>query len=515
MKILSAQQLAEADKSTIDKQQISSLDLMERVATLIFERIHQRLNGSPVPVKVFCGIGNNGGDGLALARHMIQHGYHVTTYVTNCSKKRTPEFLANYDRIKEVTKEWPTLLSCEEDFPEIDTQDIIIDAIFGTGLNRPIKGWMAQLVKKINESKAFVVSVDMPSGLFANEPNGVKDAIVKANHTFSFMTPKLSFFLADTAIYAGSFEVVNIGLDPEYMMQAPPLAQVITREGAQRVYRPREKYTHKGDFGHVVVLAGSMGKMGAATLACGAAMNSGAGKVTAYIPQLGNNILQTALPEVMTLTGTGIDFISDFQHDLKDVTLCIGPGIGQNDATVNAFAKALQSQKKPVVIDADGLNILAANSALWKNVPENSILTPHDGEFERLVGTWKNGYERIELAKKLSNKHKVILVLKGAHTTTILGDQVYINDSGNPGMATAGSGDVLAGVMAGFLAQGYDPLIAAIFSVYIHGLAGDVASQTYAHEGIKASIISNFIGPSILQLFKQPEQPQQLQASKK
>jgi NAD(P)H-hydrate epimerase len=262
------------------------------------------------------------------------------------------------------------------------------------------------------------------------------------------------------------------------------------------------------------VFAGSVGKMGAATLACGGAINCGAGKVTAYIPQSGNNILQTALPEVMTFTGTGIDFLSDFQHDLKDVTLCLGPGIGQDDATVNAFAEALQSQKKPVVIDADGLNILAANKALWKNVPENSILTPHDGEFERLVGRWKNGYERIEMAKKLSSKYKVVVVLKGAHTKTILGDQVYINDSGNPGMATAGSGDVLAGAMAGFLAQGYDPLIAAIFSVYIHGLAGDVASQTYAHEGIKASVISNFIGPSILQLFKQPDQPQQLKQAK-
>ena len=507
MKILSAKQLAEADQSTIAKQQISSLDLMERVATLVFERIHQRLNGAPVPVKIFCGIGNNGGDGLAIARHMIQHGYHVTTYVTNCSKKRTPEFLANYDRIKDVTKSWPTLLSCAGDFPEIDQQDIVIDAIFGTGLNRPITGWMGELIKRINTSRAFIISVDMPSGLFADQPHGGKDAIVEANHTFSFMTPKLSFFLQETAGYVGSFSVVNIGLDPEYMMQAPPLAQVITREGAQRLYRPREKYTHKGDYGHVLVMAGSTGKMGAATLASSAAMNSGAGKVTAYIPQAGNSIVQTALPEVMTVQGAGLDCIIDFQHDLKNVTLCIGPGIGQDAGTVTAFAKALQSQKKPLVIDADGLNILAAHTKLWKNVPENSIITPHDVEFERIVGKWKNGYERIAKAKELSTQHKVVVVLKGAHTTTVLGDQVYLNDSGNAGMATAGSGDVLAGVVAGLLAQGYDPLTAALFSVYIHGLAGDIAAQTYAHEGIKASVISNFIGPAILYLFKQqPEQ---------
>jgi NAD(P)H-hydrate epimerase len=514
LKILSAQQLAEADQSTIAKQQISSLDLMERVATLVFERIHQRLNGAPVPIKIFCGIGNNGGDGLAIARHMIQHGYHVTAYVTNCGKKRTAEFLANYNRIKEVTKSWPTLLSCAGDFPEISQQDIVIDAIFGTGLNRPITGWMGELIKKINESQAFVISVDMPSGLFADQPNGENDAVMQANHTFSFMTPKLSFFLEETAGYVGSFSVVDIGLDPEYMMLAPPLAQVLTREDAQQLYQPREKYTHKGNYGHVLVIAGSTGKMGAATLASGAAINSGAGKVTAYIPQSGNTILQIALPEVMTLQSAGTHIISDFKHNLKNVTLCIGPGIGEEAGTVNAFAKALQSQKNPVVIDADGLNILAANTKLWENVPENSIITPHDAEFERIVGAWKNGYERIAKAKELSIKHKVVVVLKGAHTTTILGDQVYINDSGNPGMATAGSGDVLAGIIAGFLAQGYNPISAALFSVYIHGLAGDVASQTYAHEGVKASILANFIGPAILYLFKQQPEQAAVQALK-
>ncbi len=510
MKILSAQQLAEADQITIEKNKVTSNDLMERIAQLIFERIHQRLQGSPVPIKIFCGIGKNGGDGLALARHMIQHGYHVTTYVTNCSKKRAPEFLFHYDKIKEVSKDWPVLLSCKEDLPEIHPQDIIVDAIFGTGINRPIDGWMADLVKHLNKTPAFKIAIDMPSGLYANTPQPADSAIIQAQHTFSFETPKLSFFLPDTGKYAGTFEVIQIGLDAEFMMKETPLAQIITPVIARSMYKPREKFSHKGDYGHVLTMAGSKGKVGAAMLTASAALNMGTGKVTAYLPQDANVILQSALPEVMTLTGKGEDYITDFEHDLKDVTLCVGPGLSTGDDVKHAFAKALSQQSKPVVIDADGLNILSANKKYWKMVTNNSILTPHDRELEQLVGKWENEYERLEKAQKLSIEKDVIIVLKGAHTIIVSGKSMYINDTGNPGMATAGSGDVLAGVIAGLLAQHYDPLTATTFGVFIHGTAGDIASQTYAHEGLKASIISNFIGAAILELFRpEPQQPQQ------
>lgn len=511
MKILSAQQLAEADKSTIDKQQITSNDLMERVATLVFERIHQRLNGAPVPIKIFCGIGNNGGDGLAIARHMIQHGYHVTVYVTNCSKKRSPDFLINYDRIKDVTKDWPILLSCKEDFPEISPQDIIIDAIFGTGINRALEGWMADLIHYLNDSKTFKVAVDMPSGLYANTPHSKEDAILKVDHTFTFQTPKLSFFLPETGNYVGSFEVINIGLDPEYMMQAAPLAQVISKEAAQNMYQPRKKFTHKGNYGHVLTFAGSKGKMGAAVLSASASINAGAGKVTAYIPEDGNLVLQSSVPEVMTIQSRGEDYITDFEHSLKDTVLCIGPGIGTEKDTCSAFAKALKEQTTPVVIDADGIIILAQQPELLKDVPKDSILTPHDGELKQLLGEWKDDYERLEKAQEFSKENDVILVLKGAHTITVAGSSQYVNDTGNPGMATAGSGDVLSGIIAAFLAQKYDPLTATVFAVYIHGASGDLAAQTYAHEGLKASVISNFIGASILQLFRNPQQQQEQQ----
>ncbi|MGB5981615.1 MAG: NAD(P)H-hydrate dehydratase [Nonlabens sp.] len=505
MKILSAKQLAEADKSTIDKQQISSNDLMERVATLVFERLHARLNGAPVPVKIFCGIGNNGGDGLAIARHMIKHGYHVTTYVTNCSKKRSPDFLINYDRIKNTTKDWPILLSCKEDFPTISPQDIVIDAIFGTGLNRSVTGWMAELFNYMNSVPAFTVAVDMPSGLRANEAHTEKDTVLKANHTFTFQTPKLAFFLPQTGNFVGSYEVINIGLDPEYMSEVKPLAQLIGKEAAQNMYRSRNKFIHKGDMGHVLCMGGSRGMMGSITLTSGAAINAGAGKVTALIPEHGNLILQSSHSEVMILIGCGDQFLEDFEVSIENYTLCIGPGMGQEEGSVSAFAKAIKKQSSPIVIDADGLNILSKNLDLLNHIPKNSVLTPHDGELKRLLGDWKTDYERLEKAKDFSKKHDLILVLKGAYTIITAGSDTFINDSGNPGMATAGSGDVLAGIIGSFIAQGYDVLTAVAFAVYIHGASGDIAAQTYAHEGLKASIISNFIGPAILQLFRKQE----------
>ncbi|WP_292891687.1 NAD(P)H-hydrate dehydratase [Nonlabens sp.] len=509
MKILSAEQLAEADQSTISKQHLTSVDLMERAGTLVFERIHQRLKADAVLVKLFCGSGNNGGDGLVIARHLINHGYQVIVYITNCSTKRSPNFLINYNRIKEVAKDWPILLSCKEDFPEITAQDIVIDAIFGTGLNRVLEGWVADLVHYLNDSNALKVAIDMPSGLYANKAHDPGDAILKADHTFTFQTPKLSFFLPETGSYVGSFEVVNIGLDPAYLMGVAPLAELIDREAAQNRYKTREKFTYKGDYGHVLTFAGSKGKMGAAVLCAGAAINSGAGKVTAYIPEEGNYMLQTSLPEVMTLQSKGDEFITDFNHDLKDYVLCIGPGIGTEKDTVSAFAKAIQEQTTPIIIDADGIVILSQHPELVTSLPKDSILTPHDGELRQLIGPWNHSYERIRNAQEFSKKHGVILVLKGAHSMIISPSGSYINDTGNPGMATAGSGDVLSGILASFLAQGYDPISAAIFSVYIHGASGDLAAQTYAYEGLKASVISNYIGPSILDLLKNPIDQQQ------
>ncbi len=502
MKILSAQQLATADQATILKQETSSYDLMERAASLVFQRIHEQLKGTTVAINIFCGIGNNGGDGLVIARKLIEHGYHVNVYVTNCSKKRSPNFLKSYQLLKTVANDWPVLLSCKEDFPSLDPQVIIIDAIFGTGLNRPITGWMANLIMYLNDIPALKIAIDLPSGMFANTAHHSTDVILKAYYTFTFQTPKICFFFPETAIYVGGYETIDIGLDTAYLESVIPIAQLVTKQLAKSKYTGRKRFTHKGDYGHVMTFAGSKGKIGAAVLCAGAAVNAGAGKVTAYIPQSGNTILQSSIPEVMTLQSDGVDYITDFNHDLKNITLCAGSGIGVEGGTYLAFAKAIQQQSKPIVIDADAINILAQHTELLKEIPENSILTPHDGELQCLLGSWENSYERLEKAKQFVIKHKLILVLKGAHTITVTASSVYINDTGNPGMATAGSGDVLSGIIASFLAQGYEPTAAAVLAVHLHGASGDIAASIHAYEGVTASRISKLIGRSILHLLQ-------------
>src|SRR5690606_28998733 len=255
MKIFSAAQLYEADKTTVEKQKITSADLMERAGTQIFQWLHQRLNGAPVPIHIFCGIGDNGGDGLVVGRLLTEHGYNVIVYVVNCSDKRSKNFLLNYDKIKNMTKNWPLLMKGEDDFPEINSEDIIVDAIFGIGLNRCPGGWVKKLIQYLNESKAFKLAVDIPSGLYSNAPLEDKEAVLKANHTLTFQAPKLAFFLPETAVFAPSFDVLDIGLDLEFLHNAEPLAQLISKPEAQHFYQAREKFGHKGTYGHALIVA--------------------------------------------------------------------------------------------------------------------------------------------------------------------------------------------------------------------------------------------------------------------
>lgn len=329
MKIFSAAQLYEADKTTVEKQQITSADLMERAGTQIFQWLHQRLNGAPVPIHIFCGIGDNGGDGLVVGRLLIEHGYNVIVYVVNCSDKRSKNFLLNYDKIKNVTKNWPLLMKGENDFPEINSEDIIVDAIFGIGLNRCPGGWVKKLIQYLNESKAFKLAVDIPSGLYSNAPLEDKEAVLKANHTLTFQAPKLAFFLPETAVFAPSFDVLDIGLDLEFLHNAEPLAQLTSKPEAQRFYQAREKFGHKGTYGHALIVAGSYGKMGAAVLSTTAAFRIGAGMVTAFVPKCGYNILQTAIPEAMVITDKEEAFLSDISFDFEPSAIGVGMGIGK------------------------------------------------------------------------------------------------------------------------------------------------------------------------------------------
>ena len=508
MKIFSAEQLHQADKITTEKQQIASSDLMERAGIQIFNWLHQRMQGAQVPIHIFCGIGNNGGDGLVVGRLLIENGYNVNMFVVNCSDKRSSDFLVNYDRIKSITKVWPLLMTSEKDFPKIEPEDIIIDAIFGIGLNRCLDGWVKKLIQYLNGLKSFKLAIDIPSGLYANSPQEDFDGILKANHTLTFQAPKLSFFLPETGKFVPYFEILDIGLDPEYLFTTNPIARLIAKAEAQKFYKQREKYAHKGDYGHALIVAGSYGKIGAAVLSASSTLRAGAGLVSCFVPKCGYSILQTALPEVMVVTDKNDAFITSIELDFEPSVIGVGMGIGTNPETITALASLIKKTKVPMVIDADALNCISKKKALLKTLPKNSILTPHLGELERLIGKWDNEYDRLEKTKAFSTKYEVVVVIKGAHTIVVNGDKLYVNTTGNPGMATAGSGDVLSGVICGLLSQGYDSLIAAVFGVYLHGSAGNIISQELGYEAVIASDISKAIGKAFLALFEQ-EQPVQ------
>ncbi len=506
MKIFDIAQLAEADKVTIEKQEISSTELMERAATLVFNDIHSKLNGAQIPIKIFCGIGNNGGDGLVIGRLLLEHGYQVTVYVVNYSNNRSEDFLINYEKIKEVNNDWPITIKGEDDFPELSEKDFIIDALFGIGLNRPLEDWVGKLVHYINKSNAFIAAIDMPSGMFADKiPNETQPAI-KANVTITFQSPKLIFFLPQAAEYIGDMQVIDIGLDREYLAKTVVNKQLINKPEAQLLYRQRTNFAHKGDYGHALIIGGSYGKIGSISLTAKAALKTGAGLVTIFSPKCGYQILQTVLPEAMVLTDNSEMMLNSIEYDLEPDVICFGMGAGTSKETTSAFEEVLIKTKKPMVIDADGINILSKNKQFLKELPENSILTPHPGELERLVGTWKDDFDKLYKVKKFSKKHKVIVVIKGAHTITVFKDDLYINNTGNPGMATAGSGDVLSGVITSLISQQYEPLIAAVFGVYLHGKTGDIMAKEMSYEGLIAGDLAANIGRSFLDLFKKEMQ---------
>jgi len=501
MKVLTAAQLVEADKATLEKQGITSEELMERAGTLVFNEIHKRLQGAPIPIKIFCGIGKNGGDGLVVARHLIQHGYEVRTFVVNYSDKRSEDFLSNYEKLKAITNDWPELIKSEKGFPDIHTGDFVIDGLFGIGLNRAVQGWPAKLIELINESQAFVLSIDMPSGLAPDQayPGG---AIVQAGYTLSFQSPKLSFYMPDYMDYVGDLQVIDLALDREYLGNVASNTFLIGQEQAQSLYKSRRINSHKGNYGKVLMIGGSYGKIGSMVLASKAAMRSGTGLCTVYTPKCGYQVLQTAIPEVMVMTDEHNDQITQFPPNFEADVYCFGMGAGTEDITAKAFENFLEETENPMVIDADGINLLSKNPDLLGKLPKNSVITPHPGELERLIGTWENDFDKLEKVKMLSKKHDLIIVIKGAHTFIVHNEEVYINTTGNPGMATAGSGDVLSGVITSFIGQEYSSLAATILAVYLHGASGTIASEILGYESLMAGDIADHIGRAVKGLFQ-------------
>ena len=501
MKIFSAEQIYKADKLTIEKEQISSDMLMERAATRLFEWIHTRLQGAQVNIQLFCGIGNNGGDGIVLARHLKEHGYNIQVHVVNYSEKRSKDFLLNLERLKD-RKIWPDFINEDSSFPLISPEDIVVDAVFGIGLSRPLDSWVANLIGHINASRAFVLSVDIPSGMPMDSVP--ESEVISANHVLSFQVPKLAFFLPQTGIYVDQWEILDIGLDTEFLAQEQVGYELMDPSVIVPLYRPRDRFSHKGTFGHALIVGGSYGKIGAVQLASNACLTVGSGLVTAFVPKCGYNSLQTALPEIMVLTDDDEENIEQITVPFAPDAVGIGVGMGTSEDTAKAFSTFLKNQKNPMVIDADGLNLLSKHPEMLKDLPRQSILTPHPKELERLIGEWKDDIDKLEKTKLFSSKNDCIVVIKGAYSITIYQDKGYINSTGNPGMATAGSGDVLTGMLTGLLAQGYEPLPACVLGVYLHGLAGDITAHQYGYEALKASMLVDNIGRSYQELLRPP-----------
>ncbi|CAG5069438.1 Bifunctional NAD(P)H-hydrate repair enzyme Nnr [Dyadobacter sp. CECT 9623] len=492
MKILTSAQIRSLDQFTIQNEPISSLDLMERASNAFVGWFcNQFVNTRPVCV--FCGKGNNGGDGLAIARLLSQLSYDVQVVVADYTPNASDDFTQNLDRLK--THLNLAFISSADQFPTLSSQVVCIDTLLGSGLSRPAEGLLAGIIHKINALPNKVVSVDIASGLYMDKANGENDPIIEPDHTVTFQLPKLAFLLPQNVRFTGEWHVVDIGLSGKYIQELPTPYWFTDKKAAEKLIQPRGKFSHKGTFGHALLLAGSFGKMGAAVLSGRACLRSGVGLLTMHAPVCGYDIIQISSPEAMVSIDKNDRHISQFPDLEPYSAVGIGPGVGQEPVTIALLEELLDQVKVPLIIDADALNILSSNRSLLDKLPPNTILTPHPKEFQRLAGESGDEYERLELARDFAGKYQVIICLKGANTAVILPNgEVHFNSTGNPGMATGGTGDVLTGIITSLLAQKYKPAEAAILGVYQHGLAGDRAAEQKGQIALIASDVVENLG---------------------
>ncbi|HPG12007.1 MAG TPA: NAD(P)H-hydrate dehydratase [Chitinophagaceae bacterium] len=491
MKIFSAEQIREWDQYTILHEPVASVELMERAAGACTAWIMDHYAKAP-SFSVFCGKGNNGGDGLAIARMLIANNFSVTVYILEFGHKGTDDFQINLAKLHQLAGVDIHFVQSEENFHPFPPGQVIIDALFGSGLNRGLEGITAALVEHINSSGCEIISIDIPSGMFV-DISSVNNIMIDSDHTLSFQCYKPALLVAENAANTGDVHILDIGLHHEYYRITDAKFELISRQIVRSIYKPRKKFGHKGNYGHALLVAGSYGKIGAAVLAAKACMRSGAGLLTCHLPKCGYEVMQTAFPEVMVNTDFNSSFLTKIEEDItKYHSIGIGPGIGQASETKTMLREIFDSYKKPLVIDADALNIIGSQKELLQLIPPGSILTPHPKEFSRLFGDIANDFESIDLALKKSNELQCVIVLKGHYSFIAMPDgKGFFNSTGNPGMATAGSGDVLTGILSGLLAQGYNSVETAILGVYLHGSAGDMAAQESSQEALIASDIIN------------------------
>ncbi|HEX2936443.1 MAG TPA: NAD(P)H-hydrate dehydratase [Bacteroidales bacterium] len=494
MKILTCDQIREVDQYTIQHEPISSVDLMERASQACFDWFKQHFDTS-VKIKVFVGPGNNGGDGLAIARMLAREGFKVAVYMLFGAERLSSDALANYNRLAQIDNVDITIIDNSR-LPVISEDDVVIDAMFGSGLSRKLEGPVARLVNHINQAMATIVAIDIPSGLFGEENTfNPTTAIIQADYTLTFQMPKLSFFFAENDKYLGVPVVLDIHLSPEGIDKQSSNYAFATPLQMQQMLKTRPRFSHKGTYGHALLLAGSYGKIGAGVLSSRACLRSGVGLLTFHVPKIGYGIVQSSVPETMISVDEDEWLITQCPNTDKYSAIGIGPGIGTSKETAEALYKVIKEAHIPLVLDADALNILALYPDWIRKLPANTILTPHPREFDRMAGASSSGYERHLKQIEFSRVYQVVVVLKGAYTSITSPDgRCWFNSTGNPGMATGGSGDVLTGIILSLLAQGYEPYDAARLGVYVHGLSGDIALAESSEEALIASDIINHLG---------------------
>lgn len=499
MKIFSAALVRDIDLATCEAQKISSVELMERAANAVTCEIVSRfLPGQRIIV--FAGPGNNGGDALAVARMLYEQGYRkIEVFLFNVFSKLSHNCETERDELLALGGVDFTEVKRDFSLPYIDENDVVVDGLFGSGLHKAMQGGFVVLSRRINESGAYVISIDLPSGLFGEwNENVSKRDMIHADLTLTFQAPKLAFLFEENEDVVGEWKVLDIDLDERKIRETPADFTLVEAGSVRPILKKRAKFSGKRDYGSALIMAGSIGMMGAAVMSAQACIKSGAGLVTVHSAKTGLQVVQTAVPEVMFEPDRNENFITDMTVHHGHQVVAVGPGIGTGDRTIDALEALLKNCKSKLLLDADALNCIAKRPSLLELLPANTIITPHVGEFDRLFGVHPNSEERLKKAIEMAKYYNIIIVLKGHHTATVRPNgKVYFNSTGNPGMATAGAGDVLTGVISAFLAQGFLPEHAATVGVYVHGLAGDMAAAEFGEYGMSATDIIKYCGKAI------------------
>ncbi len=486
MKLLSPAQIRQWDEYSILHEPIASIDLMERAAISCVEWIHE--NGyDNLPIKIFCGKGNNGGDGLAIARLLIRQGIQSKVYIPDFGKESTGDFLTNLQKLQELTTNI-YFLESKISFPSIGENELIIDALFGVGLNRSLETLAGELVQHINQSKATIISIDMPSGMFIDK-SCKNHTVIRARHTLTFQSMKRCFLMAENADFFGEVTVLDIGLGKIFPETVETVFEIIPRKLVDSWIRPRKPFSHKGMYGHALLVAGNKGKIGAAILAAKSCLRTGVGVLTVNVPKAVSSILYATVPEAMVMAREeNISFLNAYK------SIGIGPGFGIGKTSEKILLHILTHYSNPLLIDADALTILSAHKDWLINIPSGSILTPHPKEFDRVFGDCKNDFERADRAIALSKQYPFIIILKGHYSLIAAAGKGWYNTTGNAGLAKAGSGDTLSGILTALLAQQYPSLQAAITGVHLHGVAADITLETQSMESMLATDVIKNIG---------------------